>query len=224
MRPFNAMSGELGFDCSDDIVDNCTIYLRLQTNKLECYQLNYSTQDGIQLTTILLDILRARRCEGRRRRVARRRDGGRVQVGGFYTSWLQWENNDFKLRLVTQTHSHARVHPKKILVHFCTIFHSDGSQMDWLANVIWSKAPSRSSFRNFFYGIVLGFSLTYTASSLVQTYRKQKKQDRISLFSPRPIELRTDDVVSGVIGLIGIVLSDTLYCALIVGFTQEIRR
>ncbi|KLO11751.1 PALP-domain-containing protein [Schizopora paradoxa] len=71
--------------------------------------------------------------------------------------------------------------------------------MDWLANISWN----RGSLRQFVYGIVLGISLTYTTTSLISSLRRRRAHDRISKFSPRPIELRTDDVVNGVVGLIG---------------------
>lgn len=92
--------------------------------------------------------------------------------------------------------------------------------MDWLADIFWNRTPGRS-FRQLFYGIALGISLTYTTTSLIQSYRKRRTHDRISKFSPRPIELRTDDVVSGVVGLIGDVLFFSLLVHIGLILTQE---
>lgn len=65
------------------------------------------------------------------------------------------------------------------------------------------KLPSRSSNRYIFYGVLIGLALSLTTTSVV-TYFQQRKRKRAELtFEPRPIELRSDDVVEGVTGLIG---------------------
>jgi cysteine synthase len=65
--------------------------------------------------------------------------------------------------------------------------------------------PSPASARSVFYGIIIGFTLSYTATSLVQTYQRRRRElgnesDQASL---RPIVLRSDEVLDGVTGLIG---------------------
>ena len=64
--------------------------------------------------------------------------------------------------------------------------------------------PSRSASRHAFIGLLIGFSLSLSSTSLVQYYQKRKKERQIAHFAPRPIELRSDEIVKGVSGLIGV--------------------
>lgn len=61
--------------------------------------------------------------------------------------------------------------------------------------------------RQLVYGFLLGLSLSLTSTSLAylyQTRRRKRLQAQAPLqFDPRPIELRNDEVVGGVTGLIG---------------------
>lgn len=67
----------------------------------------------------------------------------------------------------------------------------------------WLHLPKPSTARHVFYGLLLGFSLSITSTSIA-LYIQQRKQKRLeSRFEPRPIELRSDEIVSGVTGLIG---------------------
>ncbi|KDQ55692.1 hypothetical protein JAAARDRAFT_59673 [Jaapia argillacea MUCL 33604] len=64
--------------------------------------------------------------------------------------------------------------------------------------------PSSSTMRNVFFGILIGVSLSLTTTSLVQRYERRKKpRIKEKVFEPRPIELRSDEIVDGVAGLIG---------------------
>ena len=63
--------------------------------------------------------------------------------------------------------------------------------------------PSQAAARPFLYGIILGFSLSLTSASLISYYKSRKKLPSKLNFTERPIELRSDEVVSGVTGLIG---------------------
>ncbi|KAH9041150.1 PALP-domain-containing protein [Lactarius hengduanensis] len=56
-----------------------------------------------------------------------------------------------------------------------------------------SWVPSPSTARHLFYGILIGFSLSIASTSVISTGDA----------SPRPIELRSDEVLDGVTGLIG---------------------
>lgn len=67
----------------------------------------------------------------------------------------------------------------------------------------WIRWPSPSTARHVLYGIILGFSLALTSSSLALYFQARKRQHLVARFEPRPIELRSDDVLSGVTGLIG---------------------
>jgi cysteine synthase A len=60
-------------------------------------------------------------------------------------------------------------------------------------------------------GIVLGISLTISSSAVVQYFQQRRRrialsQSQISELESRPIELRSDEVLNGVIGLIGAAL------------------
>lgn len=89
--------------------------------------------------------------------------------------------------------------------------------VSWLASFkperIRFHLPSASTVRLVLYGILIGFSLSVTSTSLA-LYFQQRKRERIQdQFEPRPIELRSDEVVDGVAGLIGILLSAYLLFA-----------
>jgi len=65
--------------------------------------------------------------------------------------------------------------------------------------------PTQSAIRYLVFGTFLGFSLSLTSTSLalyVQARRRARINDKLSQES-RPIELRSDEVLSGVTGLIG---------------------
>lgn len=67
----------------------------------------------------------------------------------------------------------------------------------------WLHFPTRSTARHIFYGIIIGFTLALTSTTLALDYQ-QRKRERISRqFEPRPIELRSDEIIGGVTGLIG---------------------
>ena len=81
--------------------------------------------------------------------------------------------------------------------------------MSWLSNIgltnLPSLLPSRNTARHILIGVLLGFSLSMTSTSfaLLYYYPRRRKDRLISNFTPRPIELRSDEVVKGVSGLIG---------------------
>ncbi|KAJ3850943.1 tryptophan synthase beta subunit-like PLP-dependent enzyme [Lentinula lateritia] len=66
------------------------------------------------------------------------------------------------------------------------------------------KPSSPSSLRHLLCGIILGFSLSWTSTSLALFFRARRQ--RLAThdhFEPRPIELRSDEALSGITGLIG---------------------
>ncbi|KZT71729.1 PALP-domain-containing protein [Daedalea quercina L-15889] len=68
---------------------------------------------------------------------------------------------------------------------------------DWLYNL------PRTTARHIFYGVLIGFTLSLTSTSVALWYQ-ERKQERISKqFEARPIELRSDEIIDGVTGLIG---------------------
>jgi cysteine synthase A len=66
-----------------------------------------------------------------------------------------------------------------------------------------SWVPSPSSARHLFYGILIGFSLSFASTSVISAYRKRRGDDATQGADLRPIELRSDEILDGVTGLIG---------------------
>jgi cysteine synthase len=84
--------------------------------------------------------------------------------------------------------------------------------------------PSARTTRHLVYGIILGVSLSIASQSIVATVRRRRKKahEHTYGFEPRPIELRNDEVIQGVVGLIGNTplvriasLSDALGCEIL---------
>ncbi|KAN0091501.1 Tryptophan synthase beta subunit-like PLP-dependent enzyme [Tylopilus felleus] len=60
------------------------------------------------------------------------------------------------------------------------------------------------AIRQLTYGILIGFTLSLSATSIARYYSERRKQERLEKqTSFRPIELRSDEIVRGVTGLIG---------------------
>lgn len=72
-----------------------------------------------------------------------------------------------------------------------------------LRTPVWIRWPSQSTTRHVLYGVLIGFSLSLTSTSLALYYQSRKRRRKTAKFAPRPIELRSDEVLSGVTGLIG---------------------
>jgi len=66
-----------------------------------------------------------------------------------------------------------------------------------------SWVPSPATARHLFYGILIGFSLSFASTSVISAYRKRKGDSATARADIRPIELRSDEVLDGVTGLIG---------------------
>ena len=62
---------------------------------------------------------------------------------------------------------------------------------------------SRISVRSVLIGVFLGFSISVTSTSLALYFQEKRRERVAAKFTPRPIELRSDEVVAGVTGLIG---------------------
>ncbi|KAL4249030.1 Cysteine Synthase/Cystathionine Beta-Synthase [Abortiporus biennis] len=67
----------------------------------------------------------------------------------------------------------------------------------------WFHFPKASTARHFFYGIILGFSLSITSTSLALYFQDRRRKQLEKRFEPRPIEIRCDEIIHGVAGLIG---------------------
>jgi cysteine synthase A len=68
----------------------------------------------------------------------------------------------------------------------------------------WIRWPSPSTARHVLYGVLIGFSLSLTSTSFALYIQSRRRQRLAAKFEPRPIELRSDEVLSGVTGLIGV--------------------
>ncbi|KAN0116367.1 PALP domain containing protein [Russula decolorans] len=66
-----------------------------------------------------------------------------------------------------------------------------------------SWVPSPSTARHLFYGILIGFSLSFATTSVISTYRRRTEDSAMTRANLRPIELRSDEILDGVTGLIG---------------------
>ena len=67
----------------------------------------------------------------------------------------------------------------------------------------WTQWPLRTATRHVLIGILLGFSFSITSTSIAVFFQRRKKERQLQQFTLRPIELRSDEIVSGVSGLIG---------------------
>lgn len=62
-----------------------------------------------------------------------------------------------------------------------------------------------AAIRQVSYGILIGFTLSVSATSIARYYLERRRQDKLEKqTSLRPIELRSDEIVRGVTGLIGV--------------------
>ncbi|KAL4267438.1 Cysteine Synthase/Cystathionine Beta-Synthase [Pleurotus pulmonarius] len=72
--------------------------------------------------------------------------------------------------------------------------------LSWMSRI---NVPSPTAIRQILYGVILGVSLSIASTSLAVYYQARKRERLAAQYQPRPIELRRDEVLSGVTGLIG---------------------
>lgn len=64
-----------------------------------------------------------------------------------------------------------------------------------------------TAIRQVSYGILIGFTLSISATSIARYYSERRRQENLEKQTTlRPIELRSDEIVHGVTGLIGVSL------------------
>lgn len=73
--------------------------------------------------------------------------------------------------------------------------------MGWL--LIYDDWLSQPRIRHTFYGAIIGISLSYTTFSFTRYLKLRRQRRQVEIFEARPIELRSDEIVSGATGLIG---------------------
>jgi hypothetical protein len=64
------------------------------------------------------------------------------------------------------------------------------------------RLPTRFT-RDLIVGLILGITLSLSSTSLASLAQAYRRKRAIAKIPPRPIELRSDEVVDGVVGLIG---------------------
>jgi hypothetical protein len=94
--------------------------------------------------------------------------------------------------------------------------------LNWLRE--WNRPPVKFT-RDLVLGIALGFGFSLSSASLALYWQQTRRRKALTRTSPRPIELRSDEVVQGVVGLIGNTplvrinsLSDALGVEILVSF------
>ncbi|TFK85808.1 PALP-domain-containing protein [Polyporus arcularius HHB13444] len=75
--------------------------------------------------------------------------------------------------------------------------------MGVVTDYLLTRFSPRSSARHLFYGVLIGLALSLTTTSVITYYRERRRKELPTTFESRPIELRSDEVVDGVTGLIG---------------------
>jgi cysteine synthase len=70
-------------------------------------------------------------------------------------------------------------------------------------NLPWLRFTNLSAIKHLCYGIVLGYSLSVMSTWLVLRVQSRRRVRPAEQFTERPIELRSDEVLHGVTGLVG---------------------
>lgn len=76
---------------------------------------------------------------------------------------------------------------------------------DRLADLrFWERVgfPNRLT-RDLTWGILIGIAVSLSSTSAASLFQNWRRKKAISRIPPRPIELRSEEIVDGVIGLIG---------------------
>jgi len=79
--------------------------------------------------------------------------------------------------------------------------------MSWLSD--WLNWLSQPRIKHTLYGALIGISISYTRSSLTRYLNLRKRRRQVEAFEARPIELRSDEIVPGVTGLIGMYMTNS---------------
>jgi cysteine synthase A len=64
------------------------------------------------------------------------------------------------------------------------------------------KLPTKLT-RDLFWGVLVGVTFSLSSTTLALIAQQWRKRNAVSRVPPRPIEIRSEEVVDGVIGLIG---------------------
>ena len=196
------------------IVDDSSVYRGLKKQGSRVTSCTLSTEDSVQLTTILFDIF------ARRRRTAAtgRAAGGSLVVGGdkvgaFYTSCPQGLDPTLGCRRTTSNELFPRTdHLLWNGAYVVTMnhpFHCSTTTMPWLRKFkekAISRVHSRIGVKPFLLGLFLGFSLSLGAVGVLLHYEERKRRRRAVTLpdsTTRLIEVKDDEIVDGVAGLIG---------------------
>lgn len=79
---------------------------------------------------------------------------------------------------------------------------SPSDMSPWTTHISGGR-DSITALRQLVYGVFIGVSLSFTSVAIAQWFKTRKPQYDESKLSLRPIEIRTDEIVNGVAGLVG---------------------
>src|SRR4051794_38285340 len=80
------------------------------------------------------------------------------------------------------------------------------SSRPWNGFLNWFKEWNRPKVkltRDLVLGLFLGFTFSLSSASLALYWQQRRRRKAVARTVPRPIQLRSDEVVHGVVGLIG---------------------
>jgi hypothetical protein len=76
--------------------------------------------------------------------------------------------------------------------------------LSWVRSDLWDRLRlQRRVSRDLIIGLVVGITFSLSSTSLALLVQQWRRKRAIARIPPRPIELRSDEIVDGVTGLIG---------------------
>jgi hypothetical protein len=81
---------------------------------------------------------------------------------------------------------------------------ADFFTLSWVRSDLWDRLRiQRRISRDLIIGLVVGITFSLSSTSLALLVQQWRRKRAIARIPPRPIELRSDEIVDGVTGLIG---------------------
>jgi cysteine synthase A len=81
---------------------------------------------------------------------------------------------------------------------------ADFFTLSWVRSGLWDRLRiQRRVSRDLIIGLVVGITFSLSSTSLALLVQQWRRKRAIARIPPRPIELRSDEIVDGVTGLIG---------------------
>lgn len=124
-------------------------------------------------------------------------DGGKKALLYLITSTERFPvQTPLKVYIVHSSHARTSCYVTQACVAKLTL-----TVMAWSFSS-WMRWPSLA-VRHVLLGVFIGVSLSLSSTSFILWHQARRRERNAPHFSPRPIELRVDDVLNGVVGLIG---------------------